>query len=99
VGIGIASPDPLRPIGLPGRFEPGTTGLLATRWGRVTQIDPSGSYFCIDNGGGPVRVAFDGRPYDTSKMLAVPGVSSCYLDSGVAHALVLVRCPEDIVGL
>lgn len=83
-------------------------GLLVKVAGRVTQVDPGGSYFYIDDGsslwdlsttGGAnnigVRVACDGRAY-AGKNVTVTGISSCFIESGNVQRRILVQQASDI---
>ncbi|HPP74437.1 MAG TPA: carboxypeptidase regulatory-like domain-containing protein, partial [Armatimonadota bacterium] len=66
-------------------------GLLVKISGKVSQIDPNGAYFYIDDGarvddgtytGGDwnygIRIALDGRNYTKGKFLTITGVVSCF---------------------
>lgn len=70
---------------------PNTTGLLVKMYGKITQIDPSGQYFYIDDGshvedgtqtGGEanigIRVALDGNVFTKGRFVTIIGVSSCF---------------------
>ncbi len=53
----ITTPStPLKPLGMPGKAVIGKgiddMGILATSWGKVTYVNPSGTYLCIDDGSG-----------------------------------------------
>ena len=67
------------------------TGLLVRVFGRVTQGDPSGNYFYIDDGSVlldgtktgaddniGLRIAADGRVYPNGQLVAITGISSCF---------------------
>lgn len=69
-------------------------GLLVKVCGKVTQIDPNGQYFYIDDGANVidgsktgtvenvgVRVALDGTGYTKGQFLIITGISSCYRDT------------------
>lgn len=84
-------------------------GICVRVYGQVTQIDPSGSYFYIDDGSGltdatstqgqpnrGVRVAFDGGSYLES-CLILTGISSCFEGpDGKPRRLLRVAGPSDI---
>ncbi len=66
-------------------------GLLVRVFGKITQIDPSGQYFYIDDGSGirdgtqtsglenvGVRVRLDGRSYTPGRFVGLTGASSCF---------------------
>lgn len=74
----------LRDVGL------NNIGLLVKICGHVTQIDPTGLYFYVDDGSGlidgtktgavsnvGVRIPVDGRAYKTGRFTTVVGISSC----------------------
>ncbi|MDO8684122.1 MAG: fibronectin type III domain-containing protein [Armatimonadota bacterium] len=73
-------------------------GLLVRAWGRVTGIDPSGAYFWIDDGSGPVKVLSEalaepsGEPY-----VVVTGVSVLDASDGPIRAAIRPRTQADIV--
>ncbi|MEN6520897.1 MAG: right-handed parallel beta-helix repeat-containing protein [Armatimonadota bacterium] len=83
-------------------------GLLVKVYGKVTQIDPEGSYFYINDGSGlrdgtktgeidniGVRISADGRSY-TNQFLTITGISSCYKwTDGKLRRLILVPNPAD----
>ncbi len=85
-------------------------GLWVRVSGRVTHIDPAGSYFYIDDGSGildgtstgcksnvGIRVAFDGTSYETGQMLAISGISSCFIGpNGRVQRLLKVARATDI---
>jgi hypothetical protein len=84
-------------------------GILVRICGNVTQIDPNGSYFYIDDGSGlmdgtqtggvdnvGVRLLFDGRAYDAGDHLMVTGISSCFKVGSDIQRLVRVRSSSDI---
>lgn len=69
-------------------------GLLVKVCGKVTQIDPAGTYFYIDDGARlndgtktgteaniGVRVGMDGRTYTRGQLLTITGISSCYKET------------------
>jgi hypothetical protein len=70
---------------------PNPIGLLVKVYGKVTQVDPSGSYFYIDDDARAddgtttgdkhnygIKVALDGRAYTEGQFLKITGVVSCY---------------------
>lgn len=77
-------------------------GLLVRVWGRVTQIDPDGAYFYIDDGSKTedgtktafsanygVRILADGRSYQPGEFKLITGVSSCFkADDGKLRRLI-----------
>ncbi|MCE5313755.1 MAG: S8 family serine peptidase [Armatimonadota bacterium] len=86
-------------------------GLLVRISGIVTQIDPDGTYFYIDDGSDlndgtqtedeadvGVRVAHDGRSYAKGETVVITGVSSCFRGSdGNIHRLLRVSSTEKIL--
>lgn len=67
------------------------TGLYVRVFGTITQIDPDGNYFYIDDGSRledgtmtgnttnrGVRVAGDGRNHPSGQFIVVTGISSCF---------------------
>lgn len=88
---------------------PGNAGLLVRLYGHVTQIDPAGGYFYVDDGSGTddgtttardpnrgVRVQLNGSAY-AGKYVAITGISSCFVgpDSKLRR-LLMVAGPEDV---
>lgn len=106
----VINPDETREY----KFIPATglnnIGLLIRVYGKVTQIDPAGAYFYIDDGSKVddgtetdgvrnigVRIAADGRSYTDSPFLTITGVSSCFKGAdGKLRSLIRVQKPEDI---
>ncbi len=74
-------------------------GLLVRVWGRVTEIDPEGAWFIIDDGSVPAKCLVpDGVTIDPGwDYVAVTGVSSCEVSSGDVNRVVRVRQSSDIV--
>jgi hypothetical protein len=85
-------------------------GLYVRLIGKVTQIDPQGAYFYIDDGSGikdntktgdvsniGVRVARDGRQYTLGWTLEVNGISSCTKLENDLVRLIKVQKTTDIV--
>lgn len=77
--------------GIDGAAGLNNIGLLIKTCGRVTQVDPAGAYFYIDDGAGladgtytlgqaniGVRIAIDGRSLTPGRFVAVTGASSCF---------------------
>lgn len=85
-------------------------GLWVRVSGRVTQIDPRGDYFYIDDGAGVldgtstgrtpnvgIRVAFDGTGYENGQMLTISGIGSCFIGpNGELQRLLKVARSTDI---
>lgn len=88
-------------------------GLLVKVWGKVTQIDPDGRYFYLDDGAGllddtktgdisnvGVRIAADGRSYTNGQFLTVTGISSSFkCQDGKLRRLIKVETSDDIKSL
>jgi hypothetical protein len=85
-------------------------GLLVKVCGKITQIDPAGQYFYIDDGSNlrdgsktseddnvGIRVVADGRSFQRGQMFAVTGISSCFkAEDGKLLRLLRVESQEDI---
>lgn len=82
-------------------------GLLVKVYGKVTQKDPSGQYFYIDDGSAlsdgtmtgdeaniGVRVSGDGTSYDKGQFLTIKGISSCF--KGVDGSLLRLVKPVEV---
>jgi hypothetical protein len=89
---------------------PNNIGLLITVAGKVTQRDPSGHYFYLDDGSGlrdgtqtggvdniGIRIKGDPASYAEGSFVTVTGISSCFSDGGTLKRQVLA--PMGRVGL
>ncbi|MCE5315189.1 MAG: choice-of-anchor Q domain-containing protein [Armatimonadota bacterium] len=87
-------------------------GLFVKIVGKVTQIDPAGTYFYIDDGSNlqdstqtgeednvGVRVAFDGTNYSSGQRLAIKCISSCKRVGNYLVRLLRVESINDIQSL
>lgn len=97
-------------LGITGANGLNNFGLLVKTWGKVTQIDPGGTYFYVDDGSGVsdgtttdgatnvgIRVSFGGKPCSKGQFVAVTGISSCFkTTNGKIARLVRVRSAGDI---
>jgi hypothetical protein len=85
-------------------------GMLVTVCGRVTQVDPSGRYFYINDGANlddstktgdtpnvGLRVTLGDGTYDEGQFLVITGISSCFKHTdGKLRRLLRVRGENDI---
>lgn len=96
--------------GTAGSFGPNNIGLLITVIGKITQRDPSGQYFYLDDGSGlkdgtqtsgadniGMRIKGDPSPYSKGSFVAITGISSCFSDGGLLKRQVLASAGQ--VGL
>lgn len=87
-------------------------GLFVRVFGHVTQIDPEGNYFYIDDGSGikdgtmtlqeenkGLCVAFDGRAYQPGQFVMINGISSCKVVDSNLIRLLKVERTDDITVL
>ena len=75
-------------------------GLLVKTWGHVTDVDPAGAWFVIDDGSGqPTKCIMpDGATADPDWQFAtVTGISSCEFSSNDVNRVIRVRTLDDIV--
>jgi hypothetical protein len=101
--LGGADLNPYTP-GVMGAMGPNNIGLLVTLMGTVTQRDPSGQYFYVDDGNGlldgtqtagvdnvGIRVKASPAFYAESSYVALTGISSCFSDAGQLKRQLLVN--------
>ena len=80
-----------------GGVGPNNVGLLVTTWGRVVSVDPSGQFFRIDDGSGPIKVMSGdlsepvGEPY-----VIVTGIVTLDMSEGPAAAAIRPRIQDDM---
>lgn len=73
-------------------------GVLVKVFGAITQIDPAGQYFYIDDGCGlrdgtqtglisntGLRIAWDGRSYGSGQFVAITGIACIFRDASYTH--------------
>lgn len=101
-------PPPTGQEGIAGSRGLDNIGLLVRVSGNVTQMDPAGHYFYIDDGSGVkdgsrtgaeenlgIRVAHDGTGYERGQFVVVTGISSCF-KSGDGKLLRQVRVLQEV---
>ena len=80
-----------------GGLGPNNVGLLARTWGRVTDVDPSGFYFWIDDGSGPVKVITEGLDEPVGEpYVVVTGLSALDASDGPVRGAIRPRTQADI---
>lgn len=87
-------------IGVAGGAGLNNIGLLVKVWGRVTEIDPGGAWFVIDDGSGSATkcVMPDGVTADPEwDYVSVTGISSCKSPSVQIDRLIRVRAFDGVV--